>query len=193
MFAPRTTLLLLSLSALLSSGCATIFNGTSTEVSIASEPTNAKFRVVSTGGGITSTKGVEYASGATPARITLSNKSEYVVYVKADGYEEAKVPVQQTLNGWLICSGLCGLVPAGIDVLTGGMWDLAPEQLSITLVPLRGAAPPAAPAPVAPASPDPAAGASLDGPGSSLYVILRARGEDGQLRYTAIPLVPEIS
>jgi hypothetical protein len=178
----RTFLLCLLVAGL--SGCATLFHGTSTEISIASEPTSAKFRVVSTGGGVTSTKGVEYASGATPSKVTLSQKSEYVVHVKADGYEEATIPIKQTLNGWLICSGLCGLVPAGIDVLTGGMWNLEPQQISITLVPLKGA-PPAAKE----AQPQ----TVQHGEGTTLHVVLRARGEDGQMRYTAVPLLPEIT
>lgn len=169
-------------------GCATIIHGTSSEIAIQSEPTSAKFRVISTGGGISSTKGVEYASGVTPAKVMLSQKSEYVVLLKADGYEEAKIPIQQTLNGWLICSGLCGLIPAGIDVLTGGMWNLEPEQISVSLVPMRGG-PPAPGAPVPPAAPVSATGE----PGTMLYAVLRARGSDGQVHYTAIPLIPEIT
>lgn len=200
---PRTALLLLSLLSLNLSGCATIFHGTSTDISINSEPARAKFRIVSTGGGVTSTKGVEYASGVTPANVSLSQKSEYIVYVKAEGYEEAKIPVQQTLNGWLICSGLCGLIPAGIDVLTGGMWNLKPDEISVSLVPVSNAVPAAPGAPAAPTAPGaPAAPAAPalapqptaeGGPDHTLFVVLRARGEDGQVRYTAIPLLPEIT
>lgn len=189
---PHASFLLAALFLPILPGCATIFHGTSSEIAIQSEPGNAKFRVVSTGGGVTSTKGVEYASGLTPAKVTLSQKSEYVVYIKAPGYEEAKIPVQQTLNGWFICSGLCGLVPGGIDALTGGMWNLEPEQISVSLVPLQGAAPMpdfGAPAPAAPAAPT----SVFREQGTTLYAVLRARGADGQIRYTAIPLLPEVT
>jgi hypothetical protein len=115
-------------------GCATVFNGTTTDIKIVSEPAQASFTITSAGGnGVTSTKGVEEVTGTTPAKVNLSNRSEYQLTVKLEGYEEAKVRIRQSVNNWLICSALCGLVPAGVDVLTGGMWNLEPGEIAVTL------------------------------------------------------------
>ncbi|HEU4407596.1 MAG TPA: hypothetical protein VFS43_20185 [Polyangiaceae bacterium] len=178
-------------------GCATLFNGTSDSVHIESSPSAARYAITSAGGGITATKDVTVASGTTPATVNLSKKSAYVLTVKLEGYQESKVPIDQDFNGWIILSALCGILPAGIDVLTGGMWDLTPEQIHVELRRLGPApAPGAPPAPAAPATGEPPSSVRLDGEpapagASNLYLFVYRRGPDGETRYLSQPLVPE--
>ncbi|HEU4535975.1 MAG TPA: hypothetical protein VFS00_17745, partial [Polyangiaceae bacterium] len=117
----------------------------------------------------------------------------YVLTVKLEGYQESKITINQDFNGWIILSALCGIVPAGIDVLTGGMWDLTPEQIHVELRRLG----PAPAAPAAPAAPSEApSSVRLDGEpapagASNLYLFVYRKGPDGETRYVSQPLVPE--
>ncbi len=165
---------------------------------INSTPQQAQFRIVTAGGGITGSVGVETANGVTPARVNVPQKTDYIVHMKLAGYEEAKVPITRSMNGWFVCSLLCGILPGGIDLLTGGMWDLEPEKIVVTLQPVAsapaappaGAPPGALPPPVKPVGP-PTQVRADDAPGTRLYVLVFRKDEDGQLRYLAVPLVPE--
>lgn len=179
-------------------GCATIFNGTSDSVHIESSPSAARYSIRSAGGGVTATKDITVASGTTPATVSLSKKSTYVLSVKLEGYQESQVTINQDFNGWIILSALCGIIPAGIDVLTGGMWDLTPSQVHVELRRLAPVAPPAttpAAPPGTPPTSDTPTTVRFDGepvPGrSDLYLFVYRKGPDGETRYVAQPLVPE--
>jgi hypothetical protein len=180
-------------SLLSTSGCATLFNGTKTEVKIDSRPQAASFTIVSNGGGLGSTKDVEVATGTTPAVVNLKNKSEYILTVKLDGYQDAKVPLEQDWSRWVICSGLCGLIPLGIDVLTGGFWKIQPEDVMVMLRP-ASAMPPGVPgAPRAPgAAPAPGASGEPSDDGR-LYLIVVRKDKDGELRQLVVPMIPDIA
>lgn len=191
----------LTLALSTTTGCATMFNGTHHDLEVTSTPVPATFRVVTAGGGLTSSVGIDVATGRTPAKIEINKKSDYIVHVKAEGFEEAKVPLQRTFNGWTVCSLLCGLLPAGIDLLTGGMWDLEPGRVLVTLRPV--ATPPAAPGttpaapPVQPGAlpppppPPPGTPGMTQGSEPRMYLFVFRKDDDGQLRYLAVPLVPE--
>lgn len=192
----RTLAGALALAAPALGGCATLFNGTSDSVHLESSPSSARYTITSAGGGITATKDVTVASGTTPATVSLSKKSTYVLSVKLEGYQASKVTINQDFNGWIILSALCGIIPAGIDVLTGGMWDLSPSQIHVELRRLED---PRAPADAPPAAPppavDPPTSVRLDGAppagASDLYLFVYRQGPDGETRYVALPLVPE--
>ncbi len=174
MIRPHT--LLLSLALL--TGCGTVFHGTKTDITVQSNPQQAAFSFTTAGNGqLGNAAGLELASGVTPATVTLSNKNDYVLRLKLEGYQETRVLLDRSMSGWFICSLLCGLVPAAVDVVTGGMWKLEPEQLVVELKPLA----------VAPA----AAIENIDGVELPMQAVLYRKGSDGQLRYLAIPLVRE--
>jgi hypothetical protein len=176
-------------------GCATLFNGTSDTLHVESSPSGARYSIMSAGGGITATKGITVASGTTPATFNLSKKSTYVLNVKLEGYQEASVTINQDFNGWIILSALCGLIPAGIDVLTGGMWDLSPSQIHVELRRLAPALPPGTP-PASPPTSEPPSSVRFDAEpapasASNLYLFVFRKGPDGETRYLAQPLIPE--
>ncbi|MEK6606029.1 MAG: hypothetical protein AABZ30_00040 [Myxococcota bacterium] len=159
-------------------GCATIFNGSTTDVKIDSRPTAARFTIVSSKGIGLRDAGNEVANGKTPAKVRLNNSTTYVVTVKAEGYREAKVFIDQSFNAWTICSIACGLIGVGVDLLSGGMWDLKPDQIMVTLET-------AAPAPAQSV----AATASSGEPRA--YLVLYRRDAPGEMRRLAVPLVRE--
>lgn len=141
-------------------GCATLFKGSSQDVGINSNPMKATVKVKSMAG-------VEVFSSTTPTTVKLSKKKEYIVTIGLQGYKEATVQLTQTMEGWfwgnLICGGVIGMV---IDFVSGAMWNLEPEQISVTLVT-----------------------ASLDGVDMRTYAVFMALDEQGHLRSLAVPLI----
>lgn len=148
--------------ALVLVGCATIFKGSTQDVSFNSFPGKASVSVKTL-------TGVEVFSGETPATVKLPKKAEYVVTMNLKGYKETKVQLTQSLQGWfwgnLICGGVVGMV---IDWATGAMWDLEPGQVSVTL-----------------------ATASAGGHDSRTYAVFMAYDQDGNLRSLSVPLIRE--
>lgn len=144
------------------SGCATIIKGTNQNISIQSNPSNAKVVVKTTGG-------IEVFNGVTPASAKLPKKKEYVVTVTLDGYKEETVMISQSFEAWtignIICGGIIGLI---VDAVDGAMWKLEPDQIMVTM-----------------------ATASLENGETRLYAVFYALDSNGQLRSTAIPMIKD--
>jgi hypothetical protein len=141
-------------------GCATVFKGTTQDVALNSNPQKASVKVKSMAG-------VEIFSGTTPTAVKLPKKSEYIVTIDMQGYKPSTVQITQSLEGWfwgnLICGGVIGMI---IDYVSGAMWDLEPEQVSVSLVT-----------------------ASVNGTDTRTYAVFMAYDKDGNLRSLAVPLI----
>ena len=116
-------------------GCATVATGGGGDqtVTITSTPPGAAVAV----------DGKPY--GSTPAKVSLSRRSEHQVELSAAGYETAHVTLRSRLNPWLlgnlVVGGPFGLI---LDVITDASYRLTPTELEVDL---RGvAAPPPQPA-----------------------------------------------
>lgn len=140
--------------------CATIIHGTKQNVSISSTPQQADVEVKTVGG-------VVFFSGKTPASVRLQRKKEYDVIINLAGYQEARVHISKEFDPWVVgnlaCGGVIGLV---VDAVGGGMWQLEPETIVVTLVT-----------------------ASTDNHTREIYAVFRAMDSDGQLRTLVIPLI----
>jgi len=116
------TAFIVLLSAMLTSGCATIINGSTQTVEIASEPEGASIMI----------DGEDF--GTTPASVDLKRKTAHVVSIALPGYETQELTLERKTSGWvwgnIIFGGLIGLV---VDISAGGMYKLTPEQLAATL------------------------------------------------------------
>ncbi|AKJ27572.1 hypothetical protein [Caldimonas brevitalea] len=122
-------------AALVLSGCASIFSGSTQSVTISSEPAGANIVVLNRAG-------IQVHSGTTPATVTLNRgagyfKSEsYVVRVQKEGYAPKEVTLTGTVNGWyfgnILVGGLIGML--AIDPVTGAMYSL-PSSVNATLEP----------------------------------------------------------
>jgi len=115
-------------------GCASIIDGGRKTVNIKSLPSGAKATVFDE-------KGVEVATGQTPALFPLKRSSgyftpaKYRIVIEKQGYKTAEVEVKSTINGWyfgnFIFGGLLGLLI--IDPATGAMWTLSPKEVDQVL------------------------------------------------------------
>jgi len=106
-----------------SSGCATVFHGTSTAVRINSVPPGATAMV----GGKTV---------ITPGKVILKNNQLYNIIFKKDGYEDAYFTIdkQPSWGGWVLGNALVGgLIGSSIDNASGGAYKLVPTKINVTL------------------------------------------------------------
>ena len=121
--APRVLIALLVLSSLpLLAGCASIIHGTTQQIGISSSPTGAQVTV----------DGMQH--GITPVVVDLKRKDTHTIHVALDGYQPFEIALTRSVSGWvwgnLVFGGIPGLA---IDAITGGLYKLAPEQVSAQL------------------------------------------------------------
>lgn len=130
----KITSLLLAMTVLLLSSCASILSKSSYPISINSSPTEAKISILDK-------KGIEIYRGTTPTTLKLKagsgffGKAQYQVKFEKNGYESKTVPVYFKLDGWyfgnLLIGGVIGMLI--IDPATGAMYKLEKEYLNETL------------------------------------------------------------
>lgn len=113
----RGTLLALTVVSL--SACATIMHGTGQDVGISSTPTNARVTVDNK------------PLGNTPVVAKLSRKDNHIIRIELEGYQPFEATVTRKTSGWvwgnIVFGGLIGLA---VDAISGGLYDLRPEQVA---------------------------------------------------------------
>ena len=101
------------------SGCATIMHGTSQDIGFQSSPTNAKVLVDG------------LPMGNTPVVAKLSRKDNHIVKMNLDGYQPFEATLTRGTSGWVwgnvVFGGLIGLA---VDAMSGGLYNLTPNQIS---------------------------------------------------------------
>jgi hypothetical protein len=119
-------------SALLLSGCATLFSGSSQEVEIQSEPSEAEIMV----------EGTKRAE--TPATIEVTRPEQGdppEITINKEGYEERSLQLNKSFNGITLLNILNPFnyalgVPVlgfGVDWFTGALWKYEPEGYTVEL------------------------------------------------------------
>ncbi len=177
MVTTRLILAVLFLSALASTGCATMINGRHQDVLVLSEPSGAAIRL----------NGVPV--GSTPTTVRMPRRAPVVLLIEKAGHVAASVPVGRSESGWMFGNFVFlnpmaaqGMDSMGqwmataaawftgsmaIDVLSGGGFK-RPPVVTVTLPPLPGAP---APAPSPAAAGATASGAPRTPPGYSPRVV----------------------
>lgn len=107
--------------------CASIMHGTTQDVGISSTPTAARVLV----------NGQDM--GTTPVIADLKRKNQHFVRIEMDGYQTYETTLTKKVSGWvwgnIVFGGLIGLA---VDAITGGLYNLTPEQIRAELT--RGGA-----------------------------------------------------
>lgn len=103
-------------------GCASIMHGTSQKIGISSAPSGANVSVDNK------------PLGITPVFADLKRGEEHIVPIEMAGYEKASLTITKSVSGWvwgnIVFGGLIGLA---VDAITGGLYNLSPEQLNAKL------------------------------------------------------------
>lgn len=117
-----TSILTISIFLLFSQACGTIMQGTTQQVGISSNPSNASVTI----------NGQNH--GNTPMIIDLKRKDAHMVKIELDGYQPYETNLTRSTSGWvwgnIVFGGLIGLV---VDASAGGMYKLTPEQINSEL------------------------------------------------------------
>lgn len=107
--------------AVLGTGCATIFKGTTTEVRVASNPEGAKIY-----------RNGEYLGNAPVTLVAKGNES-YYIEAKKEGYQDNTKSLPKDIGaGWVVLDLLSGLIGILVDATTGA-WYYFPEATTVTL------------------------------------------------------------
>ena len=125
-----------SLSAVLFTGCSTVYCGTQQTVPINSKPGGAHVTVFN-----------EFSEpvfkGVTPCQVRLDRKSandenaQYRVAIEAQGYEPYEVILVGKVTRAYFAN-IVNFVGFIIDPITGGMWALSPDLIEPELKPIPG-------------------------------------------------------
>ena len=103
-------------------GCGTIMHGTSQDVGLSSNPSNAKVTI----------DGIP--SGNTPVIVSLSRKDNHSVMIELEGFYPYSNTLTGSVTGWvwgnILFGGLIGLA---VDAISGGLYVLNPEQVAAEL------------------------------------------------------------
>jgi len=129
-------ILMAGATALLLAGCATVTRGTTDQVQVVSTPSEARV-----------TTSVGHACASTPCTFEVSRKSEFIVTVHKDGYQEATVPVSTRVAG-SGAAGFAGNLLLGDIVGTAAEAAAAeaalehyPNPVNVTLTPVAAVQP----------------------------------------------------
>ena len=111
-------------AALSVAGCGVIFGGTTETIRVVSTPAAARLTTQPATGTFT-----------TPASLSLQRKNSYVLTAAMDGYQPAELQIRQEMRtGPLILDILfTGLIGVVVDAVTGGWWNLEPDDATLVL------------------------------------------------------------
>lgn len=102
--------------------CASIIHGTSQQIGIGSTPSGAKVTV----------SGQSF--GTTPIIADLKRKDNHIVKIELDGYMPYETTLTRKVSGWVWGNVLFGgLIGLAVDAISGGLYNLSPEQVQATL------------------------------------------------------------
>ena len=103
-------------------GCATVFQGTSTNVDVSSDPSGAKVYVNG------------HQMGTTPVTLRLETKHVYHLEFKKEGFETKSYTITNHVGvGWVVLDVILGLIPVVVDAATGAWYELDQECVNALL------------------------------------------------------------
>ncbi len=138
----KQTLKSLTLGAVLLSlcSCASIITSGDRKVQVTSHPTAATVTVYDIRSNVVTT-------ATTPTTVKLKKGAgyfkgaDYRLVVEKAGYQPREYEIRHDINGWywgnFALGGMLGFLV--VDPLTGGMWELKPDQIDAELVPVQPA------------------------------------------------------
>lgn len=98
--------------------CGSIINTSNQKINVASDPSEAKIIVDG------------QKVGKTPMTVTLARKDNHIIQIELEGYETEVITLNRETDGWFWGNCLLGgVIGMGIDAITGGMYELKPNEI----------------------------------------------------------------
>lgn len=118
----RVMIMVVVVSLLFCSGCATILKGGKQNVDMESTPPKAQVYIDG-----------KYM-GDTPLQLKLSVKNDYAVEFRAEGYQPRVYHISNKVGaGWIILDVLLGLAPVIVDAVTGAWSKFDQKRIDAVL------------------------------------------------------------
>jgi hypothetical protein len=106
--------------------CSTLINTTTQEIELNSNPPNAKISV----------DGKKYET--TPQVINIERGTNHTVKFELEGFEPYETQITRQMSNWFWFNALNGFIPGmSIDLLTGALYSLFPDEMSAELNPAK--------------------------------------------------------
>lgn len=127
----------------LATGCGTLIDGTQENIPVTTIPPGAtvihEIREDDSQKKPQASKSLQQEKSATqtPATLSLERKQEYLLTITKEGYKTETIKIEQVINDAAV-GNLLGLTALGtaIDTASGAQWDLAPNNIVVSLRPL---------------------------------------------------------
>ena len=112
--------------AFILTGCGAIFKGTSTEVSLSSQPTGVEVEIQPNGQKV-----------MTPGTIKLKNNETYTLTARKDSYKQQTQTISKKIRTVDMVLDILFWLPEGIliDYFTGGLYDLDKNSVHFWMEP----------------------------------------------------------
>jgi len=103
-------------------GCATIIEGSDTEMTVESEPDGAMVSVNGT------------KRGTTPAKFSLPKDESHTIKIEKEGFETKTITVSNDIAvQWVVVDIVVGTLPILVDAVTGAWYRLDQTDIAVEL------------------------------------------------------------
>lgn len=125
-----TNIITILITAVFLTGCSTVFNTSTQTVELNTMPYNAKIII----------DGNKY--GTTPQKVNLHRGDAHLIRFELDGFEPYEIMLTQKVSNWVWLNVLNGFLPGwAIDMFSGSMYNLLPDNITAELTPAKPAPP----------------------------------------------------
>lgn len=107
-------------------GCSTVMHSTTQSIELKTNPPNAKITI----------DGKNF--GTSPQVVNIDRGTNHIIKFELDGYETYETQATRKVSNWFWLNALNGFLPGMvIDMFTGSMYNILPENIDVELTPAK--------------------------------------------------------
>lgn len=107
-------------------GCSTVMHSTTQSIELKTNPPNAKITI----------DGKKF--GTSPQTVNIDRATNHIIKFELDGFEAYETQATRKISNWFWLNALNGFLPGMvIDMFTGSIYNILPENLDIELTPAK--------------------------------------------------------
>jgi len=107
-------------------GCSTVMHSTTQSIELRTNPPNAKITI----------DGKKF--GTSPQIVNIDRGTNHIIKFELDGYETYETQATRKVSNWFWLNALNGFLPGMvIDMFTGSMYNILPENIDVELTPAK--------------------------------------------------------
>ena len=107
-------------------GCSTVMHSTTQSIELRTNPPNAKITI----------DGKKF--GTSPQVVNIDRGTNHIIKFELDGYETYETQATRKVSNWFWLNALNGFLPGMvIDMFTGSMYNILPENIDVELTPAK--------------------------------------------------------